>query len=362
MFRFLRAILLTLLVVSTNFTAEAAVIFSLRGDSLTPRYAAGGKSYTLFLEGGSLASPPLPVTCTDPTCFGGWAIEVGSASNYRQILYPAKGNWVRNTKVFSLRVRAAPFATGTPASDVSPVRIGQLNQATTYGGARLVWQDNNLLRIQAQPKQSVTDLFLDTSVSLSLTSGVFKDYMLVSNGTNWYMSIDGVQVATGTVGNSADANYDLDWNTAGHIILGQYPFRGWINELTIWDTAESHVYTPRTEWLSVADFDGTSYSDPGVANVRSGTSYTQAGVSLTGTASIPAASDVKTGVAVGSTTGSYTGADRWTCPLAGQLALGVTLQCNSTTTNLTGTREVVTNVLSSQTMTGSATSGVLVAR
>lgn len=313
-----------------------SLLFSLRGDSLTPRYAMGGKEYTLFLEGGSLNNPPAPVAVSDPSCFGGYALDVGNASNYRQILYPTKRNWVRNTKVFSMRFRAAPAVSGTPASDVSPVRIGQLNQATTYGGCRLVWQDNNLLRIQAQPKQSLGDLFLSASASISLVSDSFKDYMLTSDGTNWYCSIEGVQVATGSVSNPANAAYDLDWLTASMIIVGQYPFRGKLNELTLWDSCEPHVYSPRTSWLDCPDFDGSSYSDPGEAhvekdvsyifagaskvgtyepampetvdpgeaNVREGQAYKISGVDKEGTAAIPAASDVREGVAVDDTVGT----------------------------------------------------------
>lgn len=259
------------------------LLFSLRGDSLTPRYAMGGKEYTLFLEGGSLSNPPAPVISADPSCFGGLALSVGDPVNYRQILYPAKNNWVRGTKIFSLRVRAAPAVSGVPANDISPIRIGQLNQDTSYGGARLVWQDNNTLRIQAQPGKSLPDLFLNASPTLSLSAGVFKDYMLVSDGTNWFMSIEGVQVATGSVNEPTDPNYDLDWNTAGMIILGQYPFRGQINELTLWNTAEAHVYAPRTAWLACADFDGSTYTDPLEANVIAGTNYTFAGAAKAGT-------------------------------------------------------------------------------
>lgn len=335
------------------------LLFSLRGDSLTPRYAAGGKLYTLFLEGGSAGSPPVSEACADASCFGGVAISVGSAGNYRQILYPAKGNWIRGSKVFSFRVRAAPFATGTPASDITPVRIGQLNQSTTYGGCRLVWQDNNLLRIQAQPGQSYPDLFLNTAVSLSLTAGVFKDYMLTCDGTNWYCSIEGVQVATGSVNGAGDATRDLDWLTAAMIIVGQYPFRGWINEINIWDTCEAHVYSPRSAWLTCDDFDGTSYSDPGEANVRSATGYTQAGVSKTGTLVVPSLANTKTGVAGDGGTGTYDGSDRWTDPGESNVADGVAYKANSTTNNKTGTLDSVTNVHVQATLRGQQRAGIL---
>lgn len=334
-------------------------LFYLRGDSLTPRYAMGGKEYTLFLEGGSLGAPPAPEACADASCFGGFAINVNQTGNYKQVLYPARKNWVRNQKVFSIRARIAPAFTGTPPADMSPVRVGQLNQATVYGGVRWVFQDNNLLLSQAMPKQALAHLFLDATPTLALTNGVFKDYMLTSDGTNWYASIDGVQVATGSVSNAGDANYDLDWLSAAYIILGQYPWKGWINDLSIWDTCEAHVYTARTGWDSVADFDGTSNSDPGEGNVRNGTAYTIAGVSKTGTVVVPSLANTKTGVAGDGGTGTYDGSDRWTDPGESNVSAGVQYKANSTSLNKTGTRQSVTNVHVQTALRGQQRAGIL---
>lgn len=54
-------------------------------------------------------------------------------------------------------------------------------------------------------------------------------------------------------------------------------------------------------WIPTA---GGTYTDPGIANVRSGTGYTYNSASLTGTCAVPAAGDVKLGVAVDNTVGT----------------------------------------------------------
>lgn len=61
---------------------------------------------------------------------------------------------------------------------------------------------------------------------------------------------------------------------------------------------------------------GGTYTDPGIANVKTGVSYTYNGTALTGT---------------------YTGADRWTDPGVGNVEAGVAYKANSTTNNRTGT-------------------------
>lgn len=86
-------------------------------------------------------------------------------------------------------------------------------------------------------------------------------------------------------------------------------------------------------------YDGSDrWTDPGIANVRSATAYKANSTSnnRTGTAAIPVASDVKTGVSVDATTGSYDGSDRWTDPGEANVLGGVTYKANSVTENKTG--------------------------
>ncbi len=81
----------------------------------------------------------------------------------------------------------------------------------------------------------------------------------------------------------------------------------------------------------------TTYSDPGIANVRSGTGYTFNSVSLTGTCSVPTAANVRLGTAVDATTG--------TCvvPAAADVKSGVSV--DATTGTLLSTNPGAANVL-----------------
>ena len=112
-------------------------------------------------------------------------------------------------------------------------------------------------------------------------------------------------------------------------------------------------------------YDGSDrWTDPGIANVRSGTAYKANSTSnnRTGTAAIPTAANVRSGVSTDATTGtldlpattdvkigvtfdgasktgSYDGSDRWSDPGIANVLLGVAYKANSTTNNRTGTSE-----------------------
>jgi hypothetical protein len=99
-------------------------------------------------------------------------------------------------------------------------------------------------------------------------------------------------------------------------------------------------------------------TSPGAANTRSGTSWVYEGDSLTGTAAIPSAANVRSGTATDATTGTlvvpstgnvktgvsfdnsstgtYDGSDRWTDPGESNTRLGTAYKANSTSNNKTG--------------------------
>lgn len=86
----------------------------------------------------------------------------------------------------------------------------------------------------------------------------------------------------------------------------------------------------------------TYSSDPGIANVRSGTTYVSNGDDKTGTCAVPTAANTKTGVSVDATTGTYDGSDRWTDPGEANVRSGTAYKANSTSNNKTGTCAVPT--------------------
>jgi hypothetical protein len=87
-------------------------------------------------------------------------------------------------------------------------------------------------------------------------------------------------------------------------------------------------------------YDGSDrHTDPGISNVRTGQAYKSNSLTnnRTGTAAIPVATDVKIGVAIDATIGTYDGSDRHTDPGIAQVELGTVYKSNSLTNNRTGT-------------------------
>lgn len=90
-------------------------------------------------------------------------------------------------------------------------------------------------------------------------------------------------------------------------------------------------------------YDGSDrWTDPGEANVRSGTAYKANSTSnnKTGTCAVPTAANTKTGVSVDATTGTYDGSDRWSDPGVTNVRTSTAYKANSTTNNRTGTAAI----------------------
>jgi hypothetical protein len=93
-------------------------------------------------------------------------------------------------------------------------------------------------------------------------------------------------------------------------------------------------------------YDGSDrWTDPGIANVRSGVQYKANSTSnnRTGDVTIPAASQVKIGIqydTLNSVTGTYDGSDRWTDPGESVVLENIQYKANSLTNNKTGTLDL----------------------
>ena len=117
-------------------------------------------------------------------------------------------------------------------------------------------------------------------------------------------------------------------------------------------------------------YDGSDrYTDPGIANVRNGTTYQFNSLTnnRTGNVTEPTTGTVKIGTTYGtllSLTGTYDGSDRYTDPGIANVRNGTTYQFNSLTNNRTGNvvEPVASTVLSGVTYgTLSSLTGTLVA-
>lgn len=287
-----------------------SVIFALRGNSLVPRYAAGLKSRANYLSNLHAANPGAVVNLGHASVFGGQAIDLIALGDTRAIIYSGGANWITGSNIFSALFRVVPNWTGNPAGVRRIVQIGGSASPAWAGGMLLEIQtDGKLFCVARDASDKGTVLFSFTTASaLSFTSGQATDIMIVSDGTRVYVSQEGVEIHDGALTSTAA---QLGAIVAGGIRLGPYPWDGYYNEVVFWNSAEPHEYSPRTDFISVADFEGLA---------------------------APSAGQVKIGEVVIGVTGTYDGSDRWTSPQASDyLATAPALKSNSLTTNLTGT-------------------------
>ncbi len=193
-----------------------------------------------------------------------------------------------------------------------------------------------------------------------------------ANGFNIYIG----QTLAGSSTNSFASATPIDTLEWGVILLGFNAIFNqsncYVSELLILDNIWSPANIPlvgggtglstgRTAFIDVSNYQGLSW--PVVASTLTTQTWREYGVLKTGLATLPTASNVKTGSGLygvsgtGSTpsltvpslantktgvdgdggTGTYDGSDRWTAPAAGDLRNGTQLKNNSTSLNLTGT-------------------------
>lgn len=394
MCKFARTLVLFLLVFFTNIVgAQAGVIFALRGDNLAPRYARGGKAYSPFVAAVNLGTPPAVITASSISATGtkgSSLIDVHHTnSDERAIKYLAGANWVTGTNVFTIRYSFVPNWSGIPANDKNLFLIGH-NANSFNGGIRVQIYDNGKVNVAMTAGDGVGSAMLSAATTASAITIVNKQKMEIQvacDGTRVYLSVDGV--AAGDWPLTVTDRY-MNGVLAGNIYLGVYSVDSYIDEFLIFDTFEAQTYTPSSSYLAVDDVDATVSSDPGVGNVLVGTNYTIAGVAKTGTYNTAdlftdiGENDVLQGTswAYNSLTNNRSG--NYVAPDSTEVKDGVSfgvgangeLYCQDPgvsnvsagveyfiySDDFVGTRQTVTNVLSSQTITGASTSGVLVAR
>jgi hypothetical protein len=329
------------------------IVFAVRGDSLDARYSGGGKTPVSFLG----TSTTIAVAA-DGGAIGGSLIQFSDTNNNQKFLvWPGRYNTPNGVNLSCLmRVKASH--TGAPSARRSVMPTFSTGRSASIEVTQAITTGN--IEFSAVTAAGATANTNTSFGAWSPTSGTYYDLGFsvdisgTTNAAKFY--IDGVLLGTISLGAAVAASWD---NTRFfEIMLGggrlsNGIFRGDFNELVIWDsiidfTANQTLTSgsgalngaSRTAFVDVAAFDGALYSNPGIANVRSGTSYSYAGASLTGTAAIPGASDVKTGVATDATTGTYDGSDRHTDPGESNVRSGTAYKSNSTTNNKTGTLAV----------------------
>lgn len=198
----------------------------------------------------------------------------------------------------SLHVRIK-FITGGIATGIAELSAGD-RLAYRFGLATTTTQLTTIISSGA----SATLLF--NNAAWAPSTGVWYDVVFVWDGvttTNGVVVyIDAVALAT----LSPSAGWETPFPAGNHNLLtlgiaaSQASARWCIEEVNVWDevidpTAVALVSgtgaldgAARTSLVAGTAFEGGAQSDPGIANVKSGTGYTINGVSLTGTYAPPA--------------------------------------------------------------------------
>jgi hypothetical protein len=329
-----------------------AIVFAVRGTSKNARYSNGGAT-------GVDQNSEWTVT-TDATSLCGSSLVAGANNNRKAIVWPARFN-TPNSRNISILLRQRPAYSNAPTASrpalpglyVGNGRLGrfEFTHALTTGNI-------NLLLINNAGSNS-----LNAAIGNWLpTSGTAYDLVFTWDGTTNTNAIkfyiDGVLLGQATASAAMAAAWgNTSWSeiSLGDTVAGAVWNGSSVEELVVWDTiidptsvalvsgTGSLNGASRTSLVDVAAFDGSVYSNPGAANVRSGTGYTYAGVSTTGSLVVPSLANTKIGVAGDGGTGTYDGTDRHSDPGVANVRLGTAYKSNSETDNRTGTLAATTD-------------------
>jgi hypothetical protein len=335
-----------------------AYVFGVRGTSKNARYSNGGPL-------GVDQNSEWTVTA-DGTAISGSALVAGANTNRKAIVYPGRYN-TPNGRAISILCRTKRSYSNAPTAS-TPVlpglyvgngRMGRLEftHALTSGNI-------NLLFINQLGSNC-----LNASIGNWLpTSGTWYDLVMTWDGTTTTNAIkfyvDNVLLGQATASAALSASWANTWwseISLGDTVAGAVWNGSSVEELVVWDT----VINPgsvalvsgtgalngaaRTSPVDVTAFDGSVNTGAGAANIRSGISEVINGVTINGTAAIPAAADVRSGTAVDATTGSLV------VPAAADVREGTPVDATTGTLDLPAEADVLFGVeYDNSTKTGTA--------
>jgi hypothetical protein len=281
------------------------ITFAVRGDNLNARYSAAGKVPVIYgtnvtqQAGGGTGN-----------LSGGYIDFTSGTSNKNAAIYPGFGN-VGTSQAKSALIRLA-FSAITGSQGLFACNFADLV------GTFALYYDSTGLNGFLSSELGVT-IYANHS-AWSPTLNQYYDVVITSTGQT---GANGVKVYVDGVvlfQSALSANYpNPRVLVPSEIIIGYLTqsinlakFK--LDECVLWN----YVIDPtavalnsgtgslngssRASLVSVSSFDGLAATDPGIANVRSGTGYTIAGSALTGTLDLPSVNDVRSGTAFDSTT------------------------------------------------------------
>lgn len=334
---------------------------AVRASSYDARYSYGAKHVKL--------NPTLLTQAVDAGALSGYTIQMTSTTQNMGIKYSGYTNCLPN-RSFSSLIRIKNNYTGTPAANRVLFQLGY--GAGNTGPNFQVWHATTTGQVTIYCANEANTVCLN-SVTFGVwapTAGTYYDIFVKWDGTTTANAvkvyIDGTLLGQATAGAALTSSWLSEYFDPILIGTGNAVSRRdfYLDEFVLWDgdvdpTSVALVGgtgslngAARTNLVDAAAFDGSTYTDPGAAQVKTGTGYTFAGAANTGTYdgsdrwTDPTEAAVQTGVAykanstTNNKTGTYTGADRWTDPGESNVLLATAYKANSTTNNKTGQLEV----------------------
>jgi hypothetical protein len=292
----------------------ATVYFAVRGDSLNARHSKAGKIPSTFYSATSGQPSVIASTALTGQIGSGVIDCVGAGGVTRGLVYPGRTNLPASND-YSVLIRCGA---ATWASSVNLFSI-QNGNGGTQGVSSLFLSGTNSWRINLAG--ATANVTTNTSIAtFSPSTTAFMDVLITYqiSGSNVLIKlyIDGTLRANTSFGatnldNPRDVNFRniislaaTNSHTTSTIYINEFViFDGVVDpsNVTLESGSGALNGSARTSFVAATAFDGLENTDPGIANVREGTSYTQAGLALTGTLPVgdttnPGASNVKEGV------------------------------------------------------------------
>ncbi len=268
-----------------------AVVFAVRGDSFNARYAGGRKDGTA-IGGFSIAA--------DGGAISGSTILAAANNNVKSVLWSGRRN-TPNGRAISILMRFMPGYSGTPAANrlvlpcllASGGRVGRIEVVHNTAGNIVVTLTNEAGVVIA----NATSVGAWVPVAATMYDVVFTwDGTATANSAKVY--VDAVLMGQF----APSAAFTASWS---NLYFGEISLSGGvavvtqnataIDEIVIWDTVIDPTAVTldsgsgslngvlRVSPVTAASFEGGLSTDPGIANVKTGTGYTINGVALTGT-------------------------------------------------------------------------------
>lgn len=223
------------------------------------------------------------------------------ASKRKNISFLGQDNWSSNAE-FSVLLRIFPNYDGSPSTNYGLFSAQAGSNVDGYVEAEV--RTDGTIYISSGNDDGSAVPFVGTTDDWSATSSKAFDLVITCDGDDYTVYVDAATlgVLAANLGMTTRDQYRVN-----HIQIGGSEIRRGalfsLEEFVIWDEVidPSSVTlssgsgalngASRTSWVSVENRDGGSYTDPGIANVLSGTVYTFEGNTLTGIYAVPDYSD-----------------------------------------------------------------------